>query len=131
MAATVEGTPGVCDACGKKYAWLPQLAGKTVRCKCGGGSVHFGGQGSGAAPSFAKPRAGSVKGGDTQKQAEIKKVVMTVVGLALFVGVLIGANFAYKSMTRDTTKNLPGMDGAVARMTKEDGATEIREWLAA
>ncbi len=25
-----------CDACGKSYAWKPELAGKKVRCKCGG-----------------------------------------------------------------------------------------------
>jgi hypothetical protein len=25
-----------CDACGKSYAWKPEIAGKRVKCKCGG-----------------------------------------------------------------------------------------------
>jgi hypothetical protein len=25
-----------CDACGKTYAWKPEIAGKRVKCKCGG-----------------------------------------------------------------------------------------------
>jgi len=32
-----SGEPGkiVCDGCGRRYTWKPQLAGKTVKCKCG------------------------------------------------------------------------------------------------
>ena len=25
----------VCGACGKRYQWKPELAGKSARCKCG------------------------------------------------------------------------------------------------
>jgi hypothetical protein len=35
METTTAGKFG-CDACGKQYSWKPQLAGKRVKCKCGG-----------------------------------------------------------------------------------------------
>ena len=39
-----------CTACGKQYRWKPELAGKTVRCKCGNPvSVPKAGGGGGAA----------------------------------------------------------------------------------
>jgi hypothetical protein len=35
METTTAGKFG-CDACGKRYTWKPELAGKRVKCKCGG-----------------------------------------------------------------------------------------------
>jgi len=32
---SAEGGTFACDACGKRYAWKPQLAGKKAKCKCG------------------------------------------------------------------------------------------------
>jgi hypothetical protein len=125
--------PGVCDSCGKQYAWKPQLAGKTVPCKCGG-SVSFAGQGAAAAaapafPGRPGPRATAAAAQDQQNRAEIKKIVTIAIVLIALVGLIIGAKFAFKLLSKDDTKNLPGWDGEVARMTKDDGAHEVLEWL--
>jgi hypothetical protein len=128
-----QNAPGVCDSCGKQYAWKPQLAGKTVPCKCGG-SVSFTGQGAAPAPAFPGrpgPRVTSAAAQDEQKRAEIKKIVTIAVALVALVGILIGAKFAFKAFSKDGSDNLPGWDGEVARMIKDDGAHEVLEWLGA
>src|SRR4051812_39539607 len=35
MASTTAGKFS-CDACGKSYSWKAELAGRRVKCKCGG-----------------------------------------------------------------------------------------------
>ncbi|HSV13741.1 MAG TPA: hypothetical protein VLI90_05750, partial [Tepidisphaeraceae bacterium] len=50
---TGTGSTFVCSACGKKFVWKPELAGKTVRCKCGQSIAVP----TGAAPAVAAPAA--------------------------------------------------------------------------
>ena len=45
-----------CSACGKQYRWKPELAGKSVKCKCGS-AMRVPTQPGGVATAPAAPRA--------------------------------------------------------------------------
>jgi hypothetical protein len=57
MSAASGTTTFSCSGCGKKYVWKPELAGKTVKCKCGQGIPVPAAAASPAAAPARKPPA--------------------------------------------------------------------------
>jgi hypothetical protein len=206
-----------CPACGKEYAWKPELAGRKAKCKCGepisvpatppgaaapepepevdfdsfdfdaaaaaapaaaaaraaeaprcpscrkalpAGAVicvqcgfnlqtgqrmstMTGGADFAAAPAAAAPAARGTpapagargalprRGEDVETGGGLKKILIPI----LLVAAVAGAFFGFRALRGDGDEdaNVPmkGEDRMVRRLMKEDGATELKEWLAA
>lgn len=68
------------------------------------------------------------------KKAEIKKILIPVIGVVVLIGVIIGLKTVISSTgggSEAKHANLPGEDGRFERMAEEDGKFEARAWMAA
>ena len=59
----------------------------------------------------------------------MKKMVAIGVALALLIGLVVGGRAAFRALSGPDTSNLPGHDGRVARLIKDDGGFEVLAWL--
>ncbi|HEV7299055.1 MAG TPA: hypothetical protein VGN72_06775 [Tepidisphaeraceae bacterium] len=87
------------------------------------------GKAKGHVPAFPGYAPKKIDDSDEQK-AQIKKLLIPLVGIALLVGVVFGARQLVGESQADYT-TLPGDDGEFQRLADRDGAFEAREWLAA
>jgi hypothetical protein len=107
----------VCGTCGRRFAWKPNLAGRTIPCKCGAPIAVAGGAAATAA-----------------KSANIKTIITIVGVLAVIAVVLVllsqyGSRLYPKAKSSDPVANLPGQDGWVVGQINGGNDREAEQWL--
>jgi hypothetical protein len=86
-----------------------------------------------ALPRAAAPKRIPAGGGrydeDAARRHEIRKMVVVGGGLVLLIGLVLGGRAVVRALSGPDTSNLPGLDGRVARLIKDDGGHEALTWL--
>lgn len=112
----------VCPSCSRQYAWRADVAGKTVQCKCGAALAV-----PEKPPQDALPSR--VQGPQVGKSDQVFQLIALTVGLAIVIAVVIAGVRLYRASASPAPPDPPGIDGRVARLSREVGAHEVIQWL--
>jgi hypothetical protein len=74
-------------------------------------------------------RGGARYDDDAARRHEIRKMVTVGGGLVVLIGLILGGRAVVRALSGPDTSNLPGLDGRVARLIKDDGGHEALAWL--